>query len=188
MRRYLPRLLVIGLLSVFALPRPCAACECVAPGPPEQELGKATAVFRGRVAEVSGTRGGTAERRVTFEVSEVWKGPAARELVVGSGVGTCGYEFTRNDEYIVYAYGDGPSALSTDLCRRIRPIANAGEDLRALGPGTAIAAPARDGFGAGYGKVFPLLGAIVVGLLTAGLALLSRRGRMQRGAEEALRR
>ncbi len=187
LRLLIPVLLLFGVL---ALPRPCAACSCASvPGPPDRELAEAAAVFRGRVTDVSGTRGGTVERRVTFQVNTVWKGPATSRIVVGSGAGSCGYEFTNNDEYLVYAYGESPDALSTNICRRVRPIATAGEDLQALGPGTAVTMPpSGDRFGVAYGKLFPLLGVISVALLTAGLALWTRRTRMRLGAEEALRR
>ncbi len=75
MRRYLPRLLVIGLLSVFALPRPCAACYCIPPSTAARALAGSDAVFRGRVTAISPGANlfrhfGGSYRRVTFQVDE----------------------------------------------------------------------------------------------------------------------
>ncbi len=111
--RLLPRLLVIGLLGVFALPQPCAACSCTPPPSPAQALVRADAVFRGRVVAVERewsnllpARGRYQYQRVTFEVDTNWKGPVARRVVVftGTGQGDCGYGFQQGVEYVVYAY------------------------------------------------------------------------------------
>ncbi len=99
MKRYLPRLLILGLLSVFALPQPCLACSCAPPRPPAEALARGDAVFRGRVVAVAQTPsnpwpfpGAYPHQRVTFEVNTSWKGPATRQVDVftGMGGGDCG--------------------------------------------------------------------------------------------------
>ncbi len=202
MRKYLPLVLVIGLLSVFALPRPCAACSCTSASvsaTPAETLARSDAVFRGRVTVIS--RGwnlfrdfGGSYQRVTFRVDESWKGPTTREIVVNTGLGggDCGYSFAGGQEYLVYASNNSgtpqlPAGLRTSICDRTKPLGLATDDLRALGPGAATAAPPPRN-GGEYGKFLPQLAAVVVSLLTAGLVLWTRLLRARGGAEEAARR
>ncbi len=187
MRRYLPRLLVIGLLSVFALPRPCAACSCVA-FTPDEKIARADVIFRGRVTAVSPdanasslyTRGG-----VTFQVEMSWKGSVPPEIAVSTDGfwGQCGIRFARGEEYLVYAKEGGSGGLTLESCRGTRSVRESGDylraDLQALGPGTAVAAPAPVGFGTGSGTArwLSIVGAVVAIAAVAGLALRSRLGR-----------
>ncbi len=186
MRKYLPRLLVIGLLSVFALPRPCAACSC-AVIPPAEKIAKADVIFRGRATAIDVAPGGSRQNGVTFQVETIWKGPPASEIAVVTDQHwpTCGDWFTQGGTYLVYADGSKPGPPMVNSCWGTRSTRNNDEylraDLRALGPGTAVAAPARDGFGTGSGTSFwlSIVGVVVAIAAVAGLALRSRLGRRE---------
>lgn len=70
----------------------------------------------------------------------MWKGPQRETLEVytPSYGAACGYPFTEEQEYLVYAYwrnqGTPPRpGLKVDLCSSTIPLSNAGEDLALLG-------------------------------------------------------
>ena len=105
------------------------------------ELQSAEAVFAGRVIQVEAPPavGGvisTADPvRVTFQVAEVWKGPVEPllEIVTPRESASCGYEFVRGQEYLVYGRTvDGE--LYAGLCSRIVEVSSP-EDRAALGEG-----------------------------------------------------
>jgi hypothetical protein len=112
------------------------ACSCAPlPGPP-QARDHAAAVFTGTVLGI--TREDN-RRLVRLRVEEAWKGARCEEVTVSTGLGDsdCGYAFQEGQTYLVYAE-ERRGRLSTNLCTRTRPAAEAGEDLAALG------APAED--------------------------------------------
>lgn len=136
------------ILSLFIIVGLCnintaivSACSCASPFPsPQESLKKSTVVFAGKVTGMDIPNGiviSTADPvLVTFDVSEIWKGPDYKTLVVTTardGV-SCGYSFEQGEEYIVYAYGE-EDKLSTNICSRTELIANAKEDLQGLGKG-----------------------------------------------------
>lgn len=116
------------------------ACSCMIPGSPAEEMSNATAVFAGVVSltwrPVGGVFHGSDPVTVTIEVTQVWKGPRRQTLTVttASDSAACGYNFTLSQAYLVYAHGDADE-LSVSLCSRTAPLANAWEDLYALGEG-----------------------------------------------------
>ncbi|MDZ7611875.1 MAG: hypothetical protein U5L10_03870 [Candidatus Moranbacteria bacterium] len=122
------------------------ACSCVQPASPQESLEQSTAVFAGKVIDVdvpSGLVVSSADPvKVTFEVSKIWKGPDYKTLVLTTArdEASCGYSFKENEEYIVYAYGE-EDTLSTDICSRTKPLANAEEDLQDLGTGNSPTNP-----------------------------------------------
>jgi hypothetical protein len=127
---------------VFALfAADAAACSCLAPGPPAQEMEKADAVFSGRVAAVEPAepRDGAVRfprMRVTLELDRVWKGcEEGEEVALWTALDSaaCGYEFASGERYLVYAYAADDGSLTTSLCSRTRPLGQAAEDLEALG-------------------------------------------------------
>lgn len=141
--RFIVLLPLIGLLvaAVVAL-RPCTtfACSCLPPGAPDVELNNATAVFAGRVVSISSIdRSGVAPQlQVRFEVSKSWKGPAAQtiEVLTEESSASCGVTFAEGGEFMVYASAS-EGFLNTSLCSRTRAVADADEDLAALGPASA---------------------------------------------------
>jgi hypothetical protein len=141
----------IGLL--FSLrPCPAFACSCPPLGTPIEALNRSAAVFVGTVVAIeapSGTPTLTQEFpfidflvssgdpvHVMFEVSDVWKGPAYRRMVVTTAhdSSSCGYPFHSGEAYLVYASDQG-AGLTTYLCSRTTSLVQAQADLVALGSG-----------------------------------------------------
>jgi hypothetical protein len=147
----IPRSHLVALLAalavLFALPQTCFACSCLAPPPPTEAAADAAAVFQGEVVRVEQGRGttGAEHRRVTLRVSKVWKGTVAADTLVytANDSAACGIAFQQGTEYIIYARmsdganfsGTPANSLATGLCDRTRPVAEAADDLAALGPG-----------------------------------------------------
>jgi len=164
--------LLVGLGGIFVAPARCLACTCAMPSDPATAREQATAVFQGRVIAINPevTAAGYRYQRVAFQVDTNWKGSVARETIVytGSGGGDCGYPFQVGTGYLVYAFAthaSGPSqdlpagALATGSCNRTRPLAEAGDDPAALGPGTSVvdtSLPNLPDTGAGYAARRPL--------------------------------
>ena len=142
------KILVIAT-SLFVLSANAAsACSC-APTTPQQSIQNSEAVFSGRVVDV--TEQSPPERRpgrrnedpnflngvkVTFEVSEVWKGNSERRLVVttSDSSASCGYSFQEGQEYLVYASAED-AQLQTGLCSGTKRLSDARADLAVLGEG-----------------------------------------------------
>lgn len=95
---------------------------------------KSTAVFVGKVLTVE-LPGNSLSTIVTFEVQSVWRGPRTGKLTIstGRGGGDCGYIFEVGATYLVYAYGDGKTHLSTNICQRTAAYQNDLIDLKYLG-------------------------------------------------------
>lgn len=144
MRRRRGVLLMLLLLVGWGLasgPTPAHACSCVEIPSPEIALQRSAAVFAGEVLSVrqKGPNlfgGGYAEHpiRVTFRVTETWKGVEADRLTVHTSMSTCGFDFDEGMRYIVYAY-ETSEGLATGLCTRTAELAKASDDLAALGKG-----------------------------------------------------
>lgn len=129
---------VILLLSSA---RTINACSCLGPEPPCQAFGSASAVFSGRVAEITLFTGNDKPGRnyqqklVRFVVSQSYRGISgtSAETVTGSGGGDCGYPFKVGESYLVYAsQNPRDKKLYAGICSRTRPLSEAGEDLRYL--------------------------------------------------------
>jgi hypothetical protein len=160
-------LLVLGLVAL--LPDCASACSCGGmPGSEreqaERELAYSSAVFAGEVVDF---KRGVETIKVSFRVSEVWKGPEQDTLEVSTirwdGV-NCGSAFEEGQEYLVYAHGKEDS-LSNHDCGRTMPLSEASADLELLGNGEALG-----GSGVLYDTSggFPPLG--VLGMLGGAVA------------------
>jgi len=143
------------------------------PVPPAQALAEAQAVFRGTVVgldEPSAGCGGTMSSAdpvtVSFQVDEVWKGEVAvdQQLTTAVEGASCGFSFSEGKEYVVYARdGGADGGLNVSLCSRTRTVAEASEDLAALGKGDAPS-PGEGGcraLGRRTGQLLPLLLVVV---------------------------
>ncbi len=134
--------------SLFVLSANAAsACSCM-PTTPQQSLKNSGTVFAGRVIDVvdEGEMNPEVSRpllgfKVTFEVSNVWKGQPNRQFVVrtSDSSASCGYSFEKGKEYLVYASNQG-SQLETGLCSGTKALAEASRDLAVLGRGKTPAA------------------------------------------------
>lgn len=140
------RLLGILLFVSLGLARGEAdACSCITPQPPCAAVWETDAIFRGRVIAITpatlaspgaGPFGPTSGLHVTFTLDETLHGTLAGtqvEVFTEADESACGYSFTKNADYIVYAYRGGEGRpLSTSRCSRTRPVQDAAEDLAYL--------------------------------------------------------
>ena len=164
-----PLLVLILLLTALIPAAPAYACSCAAPPSALDALAQASSTFSGRVIDIDAPAG-YEPLRVRFEVETVWKGPIQPEIEVRTARDTagCGFVFEKDVSYLVYAY-EADGALFTTLCSRSLALDQAGEDLEALGLGTAPAGP--DSL-----IGWPLLAAgVVLFIAGAGLTLRMRR-------------
>ncbi len=124
-------LAVLALLGADA----ALACSCAPLPEPQQARDQAAAVFTGTVLGI--TQEGNL-RLVRLRVEESWKGVRCGEVTVTTGLGDadCGYAFQEGQSYLIYA-DKQQGKLSTNICTRTKPTAEAGEDLAALGTPTA---------------------------------------------------
>ncbi len=133
-------LLIIFVSLLFSNTAIVSACSCVEPTLPKESLEQSIAVFAGKVVDVDVPGGIIVSSgdsvRVTFEVSKIWKGPDYKTLVLTTARdgATCGYSFKKNNEYIVYAYGE-ENKLETGICSRTKLLSSAQDDLQELGEG-----------------------------------------------------
>jgi hypothetical protein len=187
-------LFALGLLD----PAHAHACSCMQTTLADA-YAAAVAVFEGHVLEVQSVEPSAdrpAQRSVRMQVVRSWKGAEGEEVVISTPADSamCGYAFSADQSYLVFADAQG-GGLQVSLCSRTQSIAEAGEDLKAIGMGstpvdpkkqdTPKAAaeptapdepPARGGcagcaLGAGHG------GALGAAPLLALLALLRARSR-----------
>lgn len=116
-------------------PTSAYACSCMVPPPPAEALGQSDSVFSGTVSAVQPGNGGVL---VTFDVARIWKGPQDAQLTLATPAdsASCGVEFAAGTEYLVYGRAED-GQLTTNLCSRTAPLANAGDDITALGEGAA---------------------------------------------------
>ena len=109
-------------------------------------------IFSARVTSVE-KRGESGEATVyTFRVIEKWKGIDETEITMSMTEGSpYSIKFDLGKIYLVYAnpiYSlsplEGiPGTYYTHSCMRTRPLSDAQEDLKYLGPGTEISAPGK---------------------------------------------
>ncbi len=115
------------------------ACDCELPRTPLDGLAKATTVFSGKVLEVKRALLTDKElevMEVTFQVQTVWKGTMhpLQTIVTAASEATCGFNFEKDHEYLVYTFTSG-GQLNTSLCNRTTALSSASEDLQELGEG-----------------------------------------------------
>lgn len=133
-----------AMLAVAA-PQDADACSCMVPPGPAQALAGADAVFEGRVGTLGSSPGegkiSVPRISVPITVLRAWKGvEAGKEITVitSESSASCGYSFRQGETYLVYAARSQNGVLSVSLCSRTRRIADAADDLTALGaPGGA---------------------------------------------------
>jgi len=138
----------VSLALLALLPDCASACSCAGYLAAPQEraqraLKESTAVFSGQVVNIgTGEPSGAwrpATVTVSFQVSEVWKGPQPETLEVSTSRdgASCGYPFKEGQEYLVYAYGK-EEPFKVSLCSETKPLSEASADLEALGNGESM--------------------------------------------------
>lgn len=139
------RVLAILSLALCLGSTRARACDC-----PVQSLADAlassAAVFEGKVTRIaSAGEGASASLSVELLVVRAWKGVESETITVSTptDAAACGFAFTPNESYLVYAALNG-DALRVDRCGRTRPAADAEADLPALGLGVTPVEPKND--------------------------------------------
>lgn len=142
-------LMSLTLATGLSLPAAALACSC---GPiPDAAIARdaARAVFEGKVTAGpiggdekadNGIQSAMAQVTYQFDVLRRWKGVPGAEATVRTSRSSsaCGRSFKVGQSYLVYAVGDSDGTLVDTMCTRTRQLADAGEDLVALGdPGAA---------------------------------------------------
>ncbi|HEX8695404.1 MAG TPA: hypothetical protein VF746_23530 [Longimicrobium sp.] len=142
----------ILLAASLAAPAKLLACSCVGPRDEVEAMGRAHAVFAGRVASARVVRGahGLPERVVAFTVHRWLKGGRGRTVVVRTwlGGGDCGVPFRVGRTYRVHARHREDGRLWTSLCMEPFPSLSrlrAGRGARLAAARNASAAPSCPG-------------------------------------------
>lgn len=148
------RVAVLLVISILAWPTGALACSCeLQPKDMHEALKsareKADAIFHGRVAGIEPVYAAPGSKRlrlhrVTFKVTETFKGTVAPQQVVTTyrpdGIG-CGYLFEEGAEYLVYARADAPAGLETSMCSRTQPADKARLEFNSLRSGVLPSRP-----------------------------------------------
>jgi hypothetical protein len=107
--------MIIGLCLALALSSPADACRFILL-PVDENIRRAEAVFVGTVERTKdgfrSGQGGVA----WMKVLAFHKGPPVGQIVeVRSNVGSCSYDFSRGEQWLVLAKRTGPSTFDTDM-------------------------------------------------------------------------
>lgn len=138
---------VAMLLCIWTNQARLRACSCVGPIPACQATWQAHAVFVAKVLSIVDETPPARRdppvlgyyRRVTMEVTEVFRGEVTKSVSIytGQGGGDCGYSFSVRGAYLIYAHRVPTGELTTGICSRTKPVTAAGDDLEYLrGPAT----------------------------------------------------
>ncbi|RED55548.1 hypothetical protein [Cohnella lupini] len=167
---------LLGMAILFGAdlllePQSAYACSCAAPESPEKqvkaELDYRSAIFAGTVQKITPPswfriiRPTADPVKVTFKVSEVWKGNIGRQTIVYTALGSdsCGVEYLKGTEYIVSASLNSKS-METNLCSMTKPLADASNELAVLGEGYP---PADNDSGKVVFSIIAITATIIVG-------------------------
>lgn len=112
------------------------------PDTAQAELDRSAAVFSGKVVDMvdvnknNSIQSSADPIAVLFEVKETWKGLDQTQVIIYTerDSASCGYEFTLDQQYLVYA-NETDGELRTGLCSRTTPLLTADMDLDELGIG-----------------------------------------------------
>jgi len=135
------RLAALSALMLWLAPvRAVQACSCAEQGFDEARQ-RASAIFEGQVKAIEAEGG---RLQVRFWVVRSFKGASDELLTLGTATdaAACGYSFQVGQSYLVYAE-PGEGGLEASRCTRTRPMAEAGDDLDALGMGATPVDPGR---------------------------------------------
>lgn len=131
--------ITLSIVALCACAAPALACTCAAPDGAADGLKRSTAVFRGRVSEISRSfwdrigltnSGG---HRVKFAVVRHWKGTTSKTVEVATRLSgeACGFPFEVNKEYLVYLVVE-PKDIQTGICTGTKHIADAEHEMKQL--------------------------------------------------------
>ncbi len=137
MRKYVAVLIILFLVAPLLIPRPVYACSFRLPFPAPNTIeakDQADVVFLGKVIHIEAIPQPEDtmnwkflnQVQVTFDVKKSWKGLSKQSIVVqtGHGGGDCGYDFSVDAEYLVWAYREDDDRLTTSIMSRTSSAAN----------------------------------------------------------------
>ena len=122
---------LLASLALFASvlwPTSADACSCAGSTLPCEAAGQADAIFVGHVVAIASATGSPTSQ-VELAVVEQFRGLRSPQITLSMGGSNCDYPFTMGESYIVYAHRSQDGQLSTSICTRTRPVAEANEDL-----------------------------------------------------------
>lgn len=144
--------IILGLFVlvslVFSSPELVSACSCAPSDSPQESLEKVDAVFVGKVVNIEqkessldkiGLGGDPDSVEVQMSATKAWKGVNQKsiKLTTPQSSASCGFNFEKDKEYIVYAK-NREGSLNVSLCSRTSLVENAKEDLEELGKSESI--------------------------------------------------
>ena len=130
--------LVLALGVSLGDPWATEACSCGSSGPPCQAAWAADAIFSGTVRSIDESKqfsrdNPTRETVIQFDVERRFLNvPSGPVEIVTDAFSTCSYRFTQGTKYVVYARRGDDGRLTTSVCARTKPLAEAAEDLKYL--------------------------------------------------------
>jgi hypothetical protein len=109
----------VAAFAALAAPNAAQACSCLPWQNPKHHIDSVDVIFEGvakRIRDVSGTGG--AELRTRFKVMLPRKGKIGKTVWVRHNVSSaaCGFQFTENRPYKVFARRRPDGSLRTSLC------------------------------------------------------------------------
>ncbi len=128
------------LLAALGTIQTSYACSCIAPPGPLEAMEDADFVFTGKVESIIPVNDEYSNSLfVKFSIRTQWKGDLSEEVFVktADNSAACGYNFKRNQSYLVYGYVN-EGVMGTSICTRTTSLEQADEDLRILGSGEQV--------------------------------------------------
>lgn len=125
-------------ITFITLSTPTAyACSCSPPGPSVLSYFDYDAVFSGRVVNIVNPepRGNIVSSadpvNINFEVYKSYKGVDGKSVAITTALSgaSCGYDFEKDKEYLVYAYKDNNDNLSVSLCSNTSLLSESQKDI-----------------------------------------------------------
>lgn len=133
---------LITIMFLNYSPNTCFACDCARPDNVNEQLDRSTAVFSGEVIEIvdknknNSIQSSADPIAVLFKVDESWKGIDQSQVIIYTARdgASCGYEFSLNNKYLVYAQ-ETDGDLIVNICSRTTLLSSSDKDLEELGKG-----------------------------------------------------
>ena len=130
------KILILIILIMMININIVLACTCIEENF-IQAYNRASTIFEGKVDEIKINKDVNGLAEIKLSVNEYWKKETKKDIIIYSSQqeATCGYNFEKGKEYIVYAETLNKK-LIVSLCGRTNELENAEDDLYILEDGT----------------------------------------------------